>query len=56
MLAELLARVIRPRSWCSGCGRPWFSDNRRPCNRCGSNARRFDWMPRDGVTVDDRLK
>ncbi|HXJ65714.1 MAG TPA: hypothetical protein VNN79_18305 [Actinomycetota bacterium] len=56
MLAEVLARILAPRSWCSGCGRPWFSDKRQACNRCGSNARRFAFAARDGVTVDDRFK
>jgi hypothetical protein len=53
VIAELLARVLRPRSYCFGCGRPWFSDKRRPCNRCGAVARRFDFAANDGIKTKD---
>jgi hypothetical protein len=56
MIAEAVARILRPKSYCSGCGRPWFSDKRLPCNRCGSSARRFDFTTTDGVKVDDRFR
>jgi hypothetical protein len=52
---NLLARILPPRSWCSDCGRAFYSDKRRPC-RCGATARTFAFTARDGVTVDDKLK
>ena len=53
-LERLIARVITPLSHCSGCGRAWFSDKRRPC-RCGSTARTFSATVNDRVAAADRL-
>jgi rRNA maturation endonuclease Nob1 len=54
VILELLARILRPKSHCAGCGRPWFSDKRQPCNRCGSSARRFVRTAHDGMTTHDK--
>lgn len=53
-LERLLARVLAPRSTCSACGRPWFSDKRQPC-RCGTTARTFTTTVTDRVAADDRI-
>ena len=49
-----LARLFPPRSWCSACGRAFFSDKRRPC-RCGATARTFAVGLTDGLTTKDRV-
>jgi len=54
-LARAIARILRPKSYCGGCGRPWFSDKRQPCNRCGSNSRQFTFSASDGVKAVDRF-
>lgn len=40
LLERLIAKGLKPRSYCVMCGRPWFSDKRRPC-RCGASGRLF---------------
>lgn len=52
-LERLIARGLTPRSYCSGCNRPWFSDRRRPC-RCGTSARIFAAQVNDRVDTLDR--
>lgn len=49
---RLLARFIR--SWCSACGRPFYTARRRPC-RCGATARTFTRSLTDTVGVADTL-
>ena len=51
---RLLSRILPPRSWCSACRRPFYSDKRRPC-RCGSNARTFTVGLADGIKAEDRV-
>lgn len=51
----LLERLLTPRSRCSDCGRPFFSDRRRPC-RCGSTARTVARAARDGFHTHDRAR
>lgn len=52
-LLRALARVLPPRSRCAGCGRPWFTDERRPCAACGSTARNFSVSAADAAAIDD---
>jgi ribosomal protein L37E len=54
MILDLLARILPPHSYCTNCGRPWFSDKRKPCNRCGAVARRFVRTAHDGMTTHDK--
>jgi hypothetical protein len=51
---RLFDRILPPRSWCSSCGRPFYSDKRRPC-RCGATARTFAVGLADGVQIKDRV-
>lgn len=53
-LERAIARILPPVSSCSGCGRPWFSERRRPC-RCGSTARTFTTTVTDQIVTDDRV-
>jgi len=52
-MASILARLLPPRSYCSGCARPFYSDKRRPC-RCGATARTFSRSAHDGITTADK--
>jgi len=53
VILDLLARILPPRSHCSVCGRPFFSDTRKPC-RCGATARTFTRSAHDGFTTHDK--
>ncbi len=53
MILAMLARRLPPRSWCVGCGRPWFTDKRRPCS-CGETGRAFRRSAHDGFTTNDK--
>ncbi|MEO7836208.1 MAG: hypothetical protein ABIS21_01040 [Acidimicrobiales bacterium] len=50
---SLMARLLPPRSYCAGCGRPFYSDKRRPC-RCGETARLFSRSAQDGMHTADK--
>lgn len=50
-VSGLLARFVR--SWCSDCGRPFYSDRRRPC-RCGATARTFSRTVHESTTTADK--
>lgn len=53
-MRRLLARILPPRSYCSVCGRAWFTDKRRPCP-CGSTARTVARSLTDNLDAVDRV-
>lgn len=54
-MRRLIARFLSPRSYCSGCGQPFFSDRRRPCH-CGETARSFRRVAHDSFATKDTAR